>query len=170
MQPPRRISQLLPPWLQPASHPPRDPGETQPGGDPRPLQVPGQHHARQWGAGPGDPEADQCCQPVFQVPQKVSVQPTPQPPQGQVAGARSPQARDHYGQTSAVCGFHPGAPLACRLPPLHVDVWGHTEPQHSRAPATGGPPPRLALHPFFMAPAPATPKLVLPARTGDFHY
>ena len=37
-----------------------------------PLQVPGQHHARKRGAGPGDPEPDQCSQPGVQVPQKVS--------------------------------------------------------------------------------------------------
>ena len=52
--------------------PPRDPGGSQPGGDPRPLQVPGQHHARERGAGPGDPEPNQCSQPSVQVPQKVS--------------------------------------------------------------------------------------------------
>ena len=31
-----------------------------------------------------------------------------------------------------------------RPPPLHVDEWGHAGPQHPRAPATAGPPQRLA--------------------------
>ena len=48
--------------------PPRDPGGPQPGRDPEP----GQHHARERGAGPGDPEPDQYSQPGVQVPQKVS--------------------------------------------------------------------------------------------------
>ena len=46
--------------------------KTHPGGDPRPLQVPGQHHARERGAGPGDPEQDQRSQPGVQVPQVKS--------------------------------------------------------------------------------------------------
>ena len=33
---------------------------------------------------------------------------------------------------------------ACRPPPLRVDGWGHARPQCPRAPATAGPPPRLA--------------------------
>ena len=37
-----------------------------------------------------------------------------------------------------------GAPKACRPPPLHVDGWSHARPQRPRAPATDGPPPRLA--------------------------
>ena len=65
-------------------------------------------------------------------------------PQGQVAGACSPQARDHHRQPTAACRQHPGAPKACRPPPLHVDGWGHARPQHPRVPATAGPPPRLA--------------------------
>ena len=39
---------------------------------------------------------------------------------------------------------HPGAPKAYRPPPLHVDGWGHASPERPRAPATAGPPPRLA--------------------------
>ena len=67
--------------------------------------------------------------------------PSTQPPQGQVAGARSPQARDHHRQPTAACRLHPRAPKACRPPPLHVEGWGHARPQRPRAPAT---PPRLA--------------------------
>ena len=39
---------------------------------------------------------------------------------------------------------HPGAPKACRPPPLHVEGWSHARPQPPRALATTGPPPRLA--------------------------
>ena len=51
--------------------------------------------------------------------------PTTQPPQGQVAGARSLQAGDHHRQPTAACRLHPRAPKACRPPPLHVEGWGH---------------------------------------------
>ena len=34
--------------------------------------------------------------------------------------------------------------LLCRPPPLHVEGWGHARSQRPRAPATAGPPPRLA--------------------------
>ena len=66
------------------------------------------------------------------------------PSTAQVAGACSPQAGDHHRQTTAACRLHPGAPKACTPPPLHVDGWGHARPQRPRAPATAGPPPRLA--------------------------
>ena len=69
--------------------------------------------------------------------------PTNQPPQGQVAGARSPQAGDHHREPAATCRLHPGAPKACRPPPLHVEGWGHARPQRPRAPATDWP--KLAL-------------------------
>ena len=39
---------------------------------------------------------------------------------------------------TTIVNQHPGAPKACRLP------WGHARPQRPRAPATAGPPPRLA--------------------------
>ena len=39
--------------------------------------------------------------------------------------------------------LHPGAPKACRPPPVHVEGWGHASPS-ARAPPTAGPPPRLA--------------------------
>ena len=39
--------------------------------------------------------------------------------QGQVAGARSPQAGDRHRQPAAACRLHPGAPKACRPTPLH---------------------------------------------------
>ena len=64
--------------------------------DPRPLQVPGQHHARERGAGPGDP--DQYSQPGVQVPQKVSFHFQPRGLELQTAlllpGALTPHVRD----------------------------------------------------------------------------
>ena len=91
--------------------------------------------------GTGGPSTAELLEVTGQMPAHL---PITQPPQGQVAGVRSPQAGDHHRQPTAACRLHPRAPKACRPPPLHVEGWGHARAQCPRAPVTAGPPPRQA--------------------------